>query len=787
MPAGNVGYTDTRSFSGSLLGDIAGGIRDRVGNSMQMARAERANASKALNVGGRNDGITQEEFDKEYGRGHFFKRALGSNFGGDRIARTRGYFEKNPPAGRDPTGTRESRFSAGFDYASKEGLIKGARPLQGPKAPEYLYGYDRRYADVLGDAAKFKDDTLDKEKMKAKSSMFGGGTAGVTDTRSFGKKDKDAIPVEDKQLTENIAKSLSGVEIQMTRLEQKMQSGDGEDGFVANLVSKNSAAIVAGFTGIHAALSSLLGAVQRQTQAIKDGAEKRKIADEKAEDKANRREEESDAEVLNGGVGNQTPEKLKKEKNEEGGILGSLFDLISGRDYINGKRTKTKALTRLLRRKTRGIVNPKMMLLLGGLLAGGAGAGRMVQTGGRPPDPTGRTPSAGPTSYADQSGGLGFYSGGQIPGAMNSGDAFQATLGDTPYREDIIPRSPENERMSAEAKLKAEKKYQKQSIEIKEKALREYGDKGGWKELGDDLLNAIGGLFGGGPGGDPNDPTTRTTASGNTSSSASQKSTAQLMYSELVDKQGLSPDAARLMISEMGRENSLNRDLILGTHDDGGKTAYGAVSWQNGRENMLLDNLAAAGHDRSVEGLRMSGDEGVKINAATMFQDIKQRGQAKGGGHQELANLIQKDSLTDSEKDRVRELMKKYYFVYSEDVPIQRSRDWSDRVDAMNLSGGGTPDPPSRVSTPPGDVISPLLSLAPATSPLAAAPEVSVSSIFLKNQTMQSNQIAGLTLPMPPSPLLPGGANGAGGDVTPGAFSMFGTQMFYTPSAYGIE
>ena len=129
MAAGNVGYTDTRSFSGSLLGDIAGGIKDRIGNSMQMARQERANAAKALNVGGRNDGVTQKEFDKEYGKGYFFKRALGSNFGGDRIARTRGYFEKNPPAGRDPTGTRESRFSAGFDYAAKEGLIKGARPV----------------------------------------------------------------------------------------------------------------------------------------------------------------------------------------------------------------------------------------------------------------------------------------------------------------------------------------------------------------------------------------------------------------------------------------------------------------------------------------------------------------------------------------------------------------------------------------------------------------------------------------------------------------------------------
>ena len=783
MPAGNVGYTDTRSFSGSLLEDIAGGIRDRIGNSMQMARAERANAAKAMNVGGRNDGITQQEFDKEYGKGYFFKRALGSNFGGDRIARTRGYFEKNPPAGRDPLGTRESRFSAGFDYAAKEGLIKGARPLQGPKAPEYLYAYDRRYADVLGDAAKFKDDTLDKEKMKAKSSMFGG-TTGTTDTRGFGKKDKDAIPVEDKQLTENIAKSLSGVEIQMTRLEQKMQSGDGEDGFVANLVSKNSTAIVAGFTGIHAALSSLLGAVQKQTQAIKDGAQKKAIADEKAEDKLNRREEESDAEVLNGGVGNQTPEKLKKEKKEEGGILGSLFDLISGRDMTGRKRGSARGLTRLLRMKTKGVMNPKMLLLLGGLLAGGAAVGRMVQTGGRPPDPTRRNePSIGPTSYADQSGGLGFNLGGQIPGARNSGDAFTATLGDTPYQEDIIPRSPQNERMSEDAKYYALKKYQKQQIEVKEQALRKYGSGGGWEELGKSLLDGIKHLFDG--RNTPVDPTTpRTTSGDGKTTSESQQEVAKLMYDELVNNQGMSPDAAKLMIAEMGRENSLSRSLILGTHDDGGKTAYGAVSWQEGREQMLLDNLEAAGHSPTIEGLKNSGDAGVKINAATMLQEIQQRGQEYGGEHQELADLLAKDSLNDGEKDRVRHLMKERYFVYNKSIPLQRSRDWSDTVDKMTL--GTTPPQPPRVSSNPDTEIPTLFTqLAPATSPLTTTPIVDTESIFQKNQQFQAT---GLTLPAFSAPMaVPGAANGAGGDITPGSFNMFGTTGFYIPNGYGID
>lgn len=786
MPAGNVGYTDTRSFSGSLLGDIASGIKNRIGNSMQMARQERANASKALNVGGRNDGVTQKEFDKEYGRGHFFKRALGSNFGGDKVARTRGYFEKNPPDKRDPTGTRESRFSAGFDYASKEGLIKGARPLQGPKAPEYQYSYDRRYADVLGDAAKLKDDTLDKDKMKAKSSMFGG-TAGTSDTRGFGKKDKDAISVEDKNLTENIAKSLSGVEIQMTRLEQKMQSGDGEDGFVASLVSKNSTAIVAGFTAIHAAMSSLLGAVQGQTDAIKDGAEKRANAEEKAEDRANRKQEESNAEDPNGGVGNASVQKRKKDNKEEQGLLGSLFDLVTARPrYFGGKTTKTRALTRLLRRKTRGVVNPKAMLLLGGLLAGGAAIGGAAHhVGKRQEIGRSNTPSVGPTSSADQSGAVGFNRGGQIPGALNTGDSFTATLRDTPFQEDIIPRSPENARMSEEAKYYALKKFQKQQIEVKESALRKYGSGGGWEDLGKKLLDGIKHLFGGG-GGDPDTNTETTTGGAGANTSAKQQEVAGLMYEELVTNQGVSPDAAKLMISEMGRENGLNRSTILGTHDDGGETAYGAVSWQGGREQMLMDNLEAAGHSPNVEGLRASGDEGVQINAATMLQDIKQRGKDYGGEHQELADLMAKDSLNDGEKDRVRSLMKSRYFIYSPSIPLQRSRDWSDTVDKMTLGSAEPPTPPRVSSDPTGLVPTLFTQLAPSTSPLTTTQIVDVDSILQTSQ--QQRRTAGLTLPsfMAPQPVSHS-SNGSGGDVVPGSFNSFGTNMFSNPSPFGVN
>lgn len=507
MAAGNVGYTDTRSFSGSLLGDIAGGIKDRVGNSMLMARAERANAEKELNVGGREDGITKQEFDKEYGKGYFFKRALGSNFGGDRIARTRGYFEKNPPAGRDPTGTRESRFSAGFDYAAKEGLIKSARPLQGPRAPEYLYAYDRRYKDVLGDAAKFKDDTLDKDKMKAKSPMLGGGTRGTTDTRSFGgNKDKNAIPVEDKKLNEKIASALSGVEIQMTKLEQKMNSGEGEDGQVASLVSANSKAIVAGFTGIHAALSSFLGMVQKQTKAIKDGAEAKKNAEEKAEDKANRKEEEFGAEGLDGGAGNQDPEELGKKKNGFwGGLLGGLFDLFTGRGWMRGRATRGRALGRLGRMKGKAFLGraARGMRGVGGRFLGPAAAIGMDLAF---PSPAGGYDQLrGPNAYYNRPGYARprLNQGASMPG---DGTGKSVVIGDTPpgTSEAVIPMTPEVFRKSALASVDVMKKNKNFFNNIHAEGNKQFfSGPNGWMALGKRLWDAIKGMFGAGGSQDP--------------------------------------------------------------------------------------------------------------------------------------------------------------------------------------------------------------------------------------------------------------------------------------------
>ena len=109
MAAGTVGYEDTRG-SKDYLGMIASQIKNRVTDASDMANEERQFAEKKAEEGG----TSLDEAG--IGRGYFFGRALGSKFGGDAIARTRGRFAKTPSAGIDPSGNTASRFRGGFDY-----------------------------------------------------------------------------------------------------------------------------------------------------------------------------------------------------------------------------------------------------------------------------------------------------------------------------------------------------------------------------------------------------------------------------------------------------------------------------------------------------------------------------------------------------------------------------------------------------------------------------------------------------------------------------------------------
>ena len=83
MAASTVAYSDTTGNK-DYLGMIASQIGRRLKEASDMASDERAYASQKA-----EDGGTSLE-EAGIGKGYFFRRALGSRFGGDRIARTKG-------------------------------------------------------------------------------------------------------------------------------------------------------------------------------------------------------------------------------------------------------------------------------------------------------------------------------------------------------------------------------------------------------------------------------------------------------------------------------------------------------------------------------------------------------------------------------------------------------------------------------------------------------------------------------------------------------------------------
>ena len=108
MSSGTVGYTDTRGNK-DYLSIIANQVGKRLKQSSDMASEERAFAEEQAEAGGTSLS------EAGIGRGYFFKRALGSRFGGDRIARTKGRLGIGG-AGTNPVGDFKSRFRGGFDY-----------------------------------------------------------------------------------------------------------------------------------------------------------------------------------------------------------------------------------------------------------------------------------------------------------------------------------------------------------------------------------------------------------------------------------------------------------------------------------------------------------------------------------------------------------------------------------------------------------------------------------------------------------------------------------------------
>ena len=168
MAAGTVGYTDTRGNK-DYTSMIAKSIGNRLKQASNMASEERAYAAGIAEAGG----TSLEEAG--IGKGYFFGRALGSRFGGDRIARTRGRMGMGG-AGTNPAANYKERFRGGFDYNVTNQTITDVAPLSNALVTG-LRGVQEGLTDVAG-AIQRQGTVLNKLSQNqadmAKATMFNG-------------------------------------------------------------------------------------------------------------------------------------------------------------------------------------------------------------------------------------------------------------------------------------------------------------------------------------------------------------------------------------------------------------------------------------------------------------------------------------------------------------------------------------------------------------------------------------------------------------------------------------
>lgn len=128
--------------------------------------------------------MAAEQGMPEQNKRFYVKRALGFEFGGDAIARTRGTFAKNPDATLDPSLTKQQRYNAG---------IFGTRTIRSPKK-------SKTEGDI--DVLTKKISEIDKKFQE------------VIDTKQSGRSTKDTTDELDKTLKELSEKLKTGNKLQ---------------------------------------------------------------------------------------------------------------------------------------------------------------------------------------------------------------------------------------------------------------------------------------------------------------------------------------------------------------------------------------------------------------------------------------------------------------------------------------------------------------------------------------------------------------------------------------------
>lgn len=94
----------------------------------------------------------------------------------------------------------------------------------------------------------------------------------------------------------------------------------------------------------------------------------------------------------------------------------------------------------------------------------------------------------------------------------------------------------------------------------------------------------------------------------------------EVMFNEF-KRQGLSDNQALGLLMNVEAENGLQAQYLFGTHQDSNKTAYGALSWQGGREKELINRLNKAGLYK--DGSIARTDDSLRIMSSYMIDELK--------------------------------------------------------------------------------------------------------------------------------------------------------------------
>ena len=235
MAAGTVGYTDTRGNK-DYTSIIASQIGKRLKEASDMAADERAFASKKAEEGG----TSLEEAG--IGKGYFFGRALGSRFGGDKIARTKGRMGMGG-AGTNPASNYKQRFRGGFDYNVTNEAITDVAPLSNALVVG-LRGVEQGLGDV-SQAIQRQGTILDQlsrsQADMAKATMFNGYLFAMFQSQQKQKAGRESLRREERSLEGRRRSSgRSGSNRNMINVTPKGRGG-GFGGGVAGLDGIKSA------------------------------------------------------------------------------------------------------------------------------------------------------------------------------------------------------------------------------------------------------------------------------------------------------------------------------------------------------------------------------------------------------------------------------------------------------------------------------------------------------------------------------------------------------------------